>query len=44
MGAVVLLVAGATITKTKDLCSLEDHVGEIIFLATGGSDSGGGTK
>ncbi len=36
------LAAGATITKTKDFRSLEDQVGEIIFLATGGSD--GGTK
>ncbi|MDP6787875.1 MAG: MlaD family protein [Rhodospirillales bacterium] len=38
------LAAGATITKTKDFRSLGDQVGEIIFLATGGSDSGGGTK
>jgi len=36
------LAAGATITKTKDFRSLEDQVGEIIFLATGGAD--GGTK
>ena len=27
-----------TISKTKDFRSLEDQVGEIIFLATGGSD------
>ncbi len=32
------LVAGATITKTKDYRSLEDQVGEIIFLATGGKN------
>ncbi len=31
---------GGTITKTKDFRSLEDQVGEIIFLATGGSDEG----
>lgn len=29
--------------KTKDFCSLEDEVGEIIFLATG-SDSKGGNN
>ncbi len=28
---------GGTISKTKDFRSLEDQVGEIIFLATGGS-------
>jgi phospholipid/cholesterol/gamma-HCH transport system substrate-binding protein len=33
---------GGTITKTKDFRSLEDQVGEIIFLATGGA--GGGAK
>lgn len=33
---------GGTITKTKDFRSLEDQVGEIIFLATGGD--GGGRK
>lgn len=33
---------GGTITRTKDFRSLEDQVGEIIFLATGGD--GGGTK
>ncbi len=31
---------GGTITKTKDFRSLEDQVGEIIFLATGGDDGG----
>ena len=31
---------GGTITKTKDFRSLEDQVGEIIFLATGGADEG----
>ena len=30
-----LLAAGETITKTKDYRSLEDQVGEILFLATG---------
>ena len=29
---------GGTITKTKDFRSLEDQVGEIIFLATGGAE------
>ena len=37
------LAAGATITKTKDFRSLEDQMGEIIFLPTGGSGSGAGT-
>ncbi len=32
--------SGATIAKTKDYRSLEDQVGEIIFLATGGKDDG----
>ncbi|MFB3136022.1 MAG: outer membrane lipid asymmetry maintenance protein MlaD [Rhodospirillales bacterium] len=31
---------GGTITKTKDFRSLEDQVGEIIFLATGGPEGG----
>ena len=31
---------GGTITKTKDFRSLEDQVGEIIFLATGGGERG----
>ncbi len=31
---------GGTITKTKDFRSLEDQVGEIIFLATGGDEGG----
>jgi phospholipid/cholesterol/gamma-HCH transport system substrate-binding protein len=30
---------GGLITKTKDFRSLEDQVGEIIFLATGGSEA-----
>lgn len=30
------LAAGAVIGRTKDFRSLEDQVGEIIFLATGG--------
>ena len=34
------LAAGAVITKTEDFRSLEDQVGEIIFLATGGSGGG----
>ena len=33
-----ILEAGSDITKTKDYRSLEDQVGEIIFLATGGDD------
>ena len=31
------IAPGGSITKTKDFRSLEDQVGEIIFLATGGS-------
>ncbi|MCZ6467020.1 MAG: outer membrane lipid asymmetry maintenance protein MlaD [Alphaproteobacteria bacterium] len=31
---------GGTITKTKDFRSLEDQVGDIIFLATGGGERG----
>ncbi len=31
---------GGTLTKTKDFRSLEDQVGEIIFLATGGDEGG----
>ena len=34
------LAVGGVITKTKDFRSLEDQVGEIIFLATGGDDAG----
>ena len=30
------LADGASLKKTKDFRSLEDQVGEIIFLATGG--------
>ena len=30
------ITAGGAISKTKDFKSLEDQVGEIIFLATGG--------
>lgn len=33
------LEAGGTITSTKDFRSLEDQVGEIIFLATGGDNA-----
>ncbi len=32
------LAAGGMITNTPDFRSLEDQVGEIIFLATGGSE------
>lgn len=32
------LAVGGKITKTKDYRSLEDQVGEIIFLATGGDE------
>ncbi|MDP6603732.1 MAG: MlaD family protein [Rhodospirillales bacterium] len=35
------LESGEIISRTKDFRSLEDQVGEIIFLATGGSDSNG---
>ncbi|HEY9163354.1 MAG TPA: outer membrane lipid asymmetry maintenance protein MlaD [Magnetovibrio sp.] len=34
------LEAGSTIANTKDYRSLEDQVGEIIFLATGGDNGG----
>ncbi|MDA1090102.1 MAG: outer membrane lipid asymmetry maintenance protein MlaD [Proteobacteria bacterium] len=34
------LKPGGSLSKTKDFRSLEDQVGEIIFLATGGSDKG----
>ena len=36
------ITAGGLIEKTKDFRSLEDQVGEIIFLATGGDDGGSG--
>ncbi len=36
-----MIADGGTLTKTFDFRSLEDQVGEIIFLATGG---GGGGK
>lgn len=32
--------SGGSIGKTQDFRSLEDQVGEIIFLATGGPDNG----
>lgn len=35
-----MLQAGGLITDTKDFRSLEDQVGEIIFLATGGDENG----
>ena len=34
------LAPGAAIADTRDYRSLEDQVGEIIFLATGGDDGG----
>ncbi|MEK9755113.1 MAG: MlaD family protein [Rhodospirillaceae bacterium] len=34
--ATEMLAAGGAISRTKDFRSLEDQVGEIIFLATGG--------
>lgn len=33
-----MVTPGQTLRKTKDYRSLEDQVGEIIFLATGGPD------
>jgi len=33
------LAVGGVITNTKDFRSLEDQVGEIIFLATGGDEA-----
>ena len=33
-----ILRSGGVITKTKDFRSLEDQVGEIIFLASGGDE------
>ena len=38
------LKPGETIAKTKDFRSLEDQVGEIIFLATGKSESDAGKE
>lgn len=37
-----MLEANSTIANTKDFRSLEDQVGEIIFLATGGENGGNG--
>jgi phospholipid/cholesterol/gamma-HCH transport system substrate-binding protein len=34
------LADGASLKKTKDFRSLEDQVGKIIFLATGGNKGG----
>jgi phospholipid/cholesterol/gamma-HCH transport system substrate-binding protein len=31
-----MIAAGGKVSRTKDFKSLEDQVGEIIFLATGG--------
>ncbi|MEX2450793.1 MAG: outer membrane lipid asymmetry maintenance protein MlaD [Rhodospirillales bacterium] len=36
-----VIAPGGVIKKTKDFRSLEDQVGEIIFLATGGSEQKG---
>ncbi|OHC77510.1 MAG: outer membrane lipid asymmetry maintenance protein MlaD [Rhodospirillales bacterium RIFCSPLOWO2_12_FULL_58_28] len=36
------VASGGRIAKTKDFRSLEDQVGEIIFLATGGDGNGNG--
>lgn len=35
-GGEEMVAAGGSLTKTEDFKSLEDQVGEIIFLATGG--------
>lgn len=35
------VATGGTLEKTEDFKTLEDQVGEIIFLATGGSNGGG---
>jgi len=40
-GSKTFLKPGGSLSKTRDFRSLEDQVGEIIFLATGGSDKGG---
>ncbi len=37
------IAAGGVIAKTRDFQSLEDLVGEIIFLATNSGNSGGAT-
>ena len=39
-----VLTAGARITRTRDYRSLEDQVGEIIFLATGDSSPDAKTR
>ena len=38
--AAEMLQPGATVADTRDYRSLEDQVGEIIFLATGGAEAG----
>ncbi len=38
LGSVVS--SGGSLAKTQDFRSLEDQIGEIIFLATGGSKKG----
>ncbi|MHC8509759.1 MAG: outer membrane lipid asymmetry maintenance protein MlaD [Rhodospirillales bacterium] len=39
-GSETMIEPGGAVTKTKDFRSLEDQVGEIIFLATGGGPAG----
>ncbi len=39
--AETMIEAGGDIAKTRDFRSLEDQVGEIIFLATGGAGGSG---
>ncbi len=38
------LAAGTTFDKTEEYRTLEDQVGQIILLATGGDSDGGGTN
>lgn len=40
----IFLKAGDAITRTKDFRSLEDQVGEIIFLATSKPEANGGER
>lgn len=40
--AKTVIEAGGRIAKTKDYRTLDDQVGEIIFLATGSDEKGGG--
>ena len=43
-GAKDFIADGGAIEKTEDFTSLEDQVGEIIFLATGGENAKDGAK